>query len=435
MIELWGSFLSIFCSVLVFAGELLFCGSFFLRRQTGHRYWMGAACFLALELLIVFNIHGRTGLQMLLEIALYLAFLPFLYYAQWDRLLFVVVMFNAIGYSISYWADQFLMLTFDLNYEEFLWNIPLYSLRLVSGAILMLLLGVLVRRFHRPQPPVPRPLVWILVLALFPVLTLAVRLAAMSDTPEQWVWQICLVILDLVDMAALFLVDHMERSARQREQLIAAKERARVQDENIQALSQAYSTQRKMTHDFRAHLDALAGLLAQDKTGEAKTYLQQLRTQQTGRVLLVNTHNAAVDAILNQKGYQGKRLEADMRFSVSDLSPLRIPAVDVTVVLGNLLDNAIEACAAFAPQDRWVETRLIYHKDTAVPLLQITVANPSRPVEIVDGQIATSKPDPSLHGFGLQNVREVLSRYGAEHQLFYQDGRFVFQCEWPDRAL
>lgn len=435
MIELWGSFLSIFCTVLIYVGELLFCDSFFPHRRAGRRYWAEAACFLALELLIVFNIHGRTGLQMLLETTLYLTFLPFLYQAQWDRLLFVAVTFNAIGYSVSYWQNQLMMALFGLSYEEFVWNIPLYSLRMMSGAALLLLFGALVKHFHQPQPPVPRLLIWVLVLALFPVLTLAVRLAAAAVRPEQWVWQVCLVILDLVDFAALFLVDHMEQSARQREQLVAAKEQARVQDENIQALSQAYSAQRKMTHDFRAHLDALADLLAQDKTREARTYLQELRTQQTGRVLLVNTHNAAVDAVLNQKGYKGKRLEVDMRFSVSDLSPLHIPAVDVTVVLGNLLDNAIEACAAFAPQDRWVETRLIYHKDTAVPLLQITVVNPSRPVEIVDGRIATSKPDPSLHGFGLQNVREVLSRYGAEHQLFYQNGRFIFQCEWPDRAL
>lgn len=435
MIELWGSFLSIFCSVLVLAGELLFYDSFFSRRLTGRQYWMGVVCFFFLMLLVILNINGSIWLRMLLEIVLGLAFLPLVYQVKWDRLFFVIVTFSAVAYSISYWGDQFLMALFGLSYEEYVWNIPLYSLRMASWAVLILLLGAAAKRFHRPQPPVPRPLVWILVLALFPALTLAVRLAAAAVRPEQWVWQVCLVILDLVDFAALFLVDHMEQSARQREQLVAAKERARVQDENIQALSQAYSAQRKMTHDFRAHLDALADLLAQDKTREARTYLQELRTQQTGRVLLVNTHNAAVDAVLNQKGYQGKRLDVDMRFSVSDLSPLHIPAVDVTVVLGNLLDNAIEACAGFAPQDRWVETRLIYHNDAALPLLQITVANPSRPVEIVDGRIATSKPDPSLHGFGLQNVREVLSRYGAEHQLFYQDGRFAFQCEWPDRAL
>ena len=57
-------------------------------------------------------------------------------------------------------------------------------------------------------------------------------------------WQICLLILNLVDIAALILLDYLEENAENREKLIAANERAHVQDENIQALSQAYAGQR-----------------------------------------------------------------------------------------------------------------------------------------------------------------------------------------------
>ena len=62
---------------------------------------------------------------------------------------------------------------------------------------------------------------------------------------EQRVWQICLLILNLVDIAALILLDYLEENAENREKLIATNERAHVQDENIQALSQAYAGQRK----------------------------------------------------------------------------------------------------------------------------------------------------------------------------------------------
>ena len=62
---------------------------------------------------------------------------------------------------------------------------------------------------------------------------------------EQRVWQICLLILNLVDIAALILLDYLEENAENREKLIAANERAHVQDENIQALSQAYAGQKE----------------------------------------------------------------------------------------------------------------------------------------------------------------------------------------------
>lgn len=369
MIDAWGNFLSVFCSALVWLGQLFFYDSFLVRRLTGRRYWAGVFCFFVLSLLLVLNIHGRVWLQFPLELILDLGASFVLYQASWDYLFFVAAIFNSLCTSSSYWKDQLLMALFGLSYEEYVWNIPLYSLSMVSGAALMLLFGLWAKRFHRPQPSGSRPLVWVFVMALFPTLTLVVRLAATYATAAQRVWQVCLLILNLVDLATLFLLDYIERSAREREQLIATSERARVQEENIQALSQAYSTQRRMTHDFRAHLDALAELLAQGRAEEAKAYLHQLRTQQTGRVLLVNTHHAAVDAVLNQKGYQGRRMEIDMRFRVNDLSPLRIQAVDLTIVLGNLLDNAIEACAGFAPQERWEETQLIYRRDAVPPAL------------------------------------------------------------------
>ncbi len=271
-----------------------------------------------------------------------------------------------------------------------------------------------------------------LFATIFPILTLIVLLLSGSLSSESRIWQVSLVILNLVDVAALSLFGYMERTSMEREQLIAASERARIQDENIQALSQAYSTQRKMTHDFRAHLDALSSLLEQDDMEGARSYLAELRVRTTERILLVNSHNAAIDAVLNQKSYIGKQQGIDMRFRVSDLSALRIPAADSTIVLGNLLDNAIEACAKFEQEARWIEVRLLYHTNDNPAVLLITVTNPSLPVKIRNGKIATSKKNAMLHGFGLQNVEEILNRHEAEHTLSYTDGLFSFYCSWPD---
>jgi len=272
-----------------------------------------------------------------------------------------------------------------------------------------------------------------LFAVIFPILTLIVLLLTWSPSSEPQIWQVSLVILNLVDVAALSLFAYMERTSMEREQLAAARERAKVQDENIQALSQAYSTQRKMTHDFRTHLAALSSLLEQDDIEGARSYLAELRVRTTERILLVNSHNAAIDAVLNQKSYIGKQQNIDMRFRISDLSALHIPAADITIVLGNLLDNAMEACAKLEQKARWIEVRLLYHTNGNPDLLLITVTNPSLPVEIRNGKIATSKDNTMSHGFGLQNVEDILHRYEAEHTLSYKDGRFSFYCSWPDQ--
>ena len=232
----------------------------------------------------------------------------------------------------------------------------------------------------------------------------------------------------MVDVAALLLLDHLEQSAVNREKLVAATQRARVQDENIQALSQAYAGQRKMTHDYRAQLSTLSELLEQGNMVEAKSFLSEMKDHQSERILLINTHNAAIDAVLNQKGYTAQRQEIDMRFRVNDLSALKLPRVDVTIVLANLLDNALEACIQMPQTERWVSVQLLYGRG----VLSVCIINPSRPVEIAGGQIATTKPDPLLHGFGLRNVEDILDKYHAEYTFSFKDGRFIFTADWPD---
>lgn len=385
-------------------------------------------------MILVSIVSSHNGLRHLLEIVLNFGFCVLLYRGRWDRCFFVVFAVYTIFVSLNFWGDQFCMAAFDLSYEEYVWNIPLYSFVFLLRVFLLFSFSALVKRLHRPLVTTGRPLVWTPLFVAFPLLTLPVMLTAEIPAAEQNIWQICLVILDAVDVTTLFLLDRLERAALEREQLIAAGERARVQDENIGALSQAYGMQRKMTHDFRVHLDTLSDMAEQGDMQALREYLAELRERHTERVLLVNSHHAAVDAVLNQKGYRGLRQGVDMRFRVNDLSPLRIPAADLTIVLGNLLDNAIEACAALEEGERWVELQAVYEPEDAQPVLFLAVRNPSRPVEIQNGTIATSKPDALLHGFGLRNVQDILQRYGAGHTLSYENGVFLFCCDWPDLA-
>lgn len=264
--------------------------------------------------------------------------------------------------------------------------------------------------------------------AVFPISTLLIIWQIYTFPHEQQIWQICLLILDVVDVVALLLLDHLEQSAVNREKLVVAAERAHVQDENIQALSQAYAGQRKMTHDYRAQLSTLSELLEQGDLEEAKAFLSEMKDRQSERILLINTHNAAIDAVLNQKGYAAQRQGIDMRFRVNDLSALKLPRVDVTIVLANLLDNAMEACCQMPESERWVSVQLLYGQG----LLSISIINPSRPVQIAGGQIATTKPEPLLHGYGLRNVEDILDKYHAEYTFSFKDSRFIFTADWPD---
>lgn len=404
--------------------------SFFPRKKDKSVHWLFVVIgFLAIS---VFSVLIGSGfgytLKMLFEVTLYTTLCAILYQSRWDRRLFVVVTCYAVLYSVSYWTNAVCILLLHLTYEEYVWNIPLYSSVFLSRALMLIVLAVMVRKYHPPLSVDTQARAWVPLSVVFPLSTLLIIWQIYTFPNEPQIWQICLLILDVVDVVALLLLDHLEQSAVNREKLVAAAERARVQDENIQALSQAYAGQRKMTHDYRAQLSTLSELLEDGDLENAKAYLSEMRTRQSERVLLVNTHNAAIDAVLNQKGYAGRRQGIDMRFRVNDLSGLKLPRIDVTIVLANLIDNAMDACIQMPETKRWVSVQILYgHK-----MLSISIVNPSRPVQIIGGQIATTKPDPLLHGFGLRNVEDILEKYHAEYTFSFEDGRFIFTADWPD---
>lgn len=206
----------------------------------------------------------------------------------------------------------------DLTYEEYVWNIPLYSVAFILRLLAIFSIALLIQKYHQPLSVGKQARAWVPLSAVFPISTLLIIWQIYTFPHEQQIWQICLLILNVVDVVAILLLDHLEQSAINREKLVAAAERAHVQDENIEALSQAYAGQRKMTHDYRAQLSTLSELVDQGNLAEVKAFLSEMKDHQSERILLINTHNAAIDAVLNQKDYAGQRQGIDMRFRVNN---------------------------------------------------------------------------------------------------------------------
>lgn len=406
--------------------ERLLCEAFFPRRMEGARYFVLRLCWYGFAL-VGLTLSQKYMLQALWEmVGLYL-FCGTACQGRRSRRFFVVVTLCSLR-QVLWWCTRFFAVSASIAYKRD-W---LYEVLLCGFYGAGVVCAWMVRRCHPPMP-VSDTRVWLPVTAFFPLLTLMVLGAVAAGDEAMPLWMFSLLLLVIIDVADLLLLDHLEIGAREHEQLLVTGERMRIQEENLQALSQAYTAQRKMTHDFRAHLDMLEGLAEQENPGALRQYLKELRQQQTERILLVNSHHPAVDAILNQKGYAGQRQGIDMRFQVNDLSALQLPGVDLAVVLGNLLDNAMEACAAFPQEQRWVECRLLYEKTSHPPSLYLSVVNPSLPVEMPEEHSAAQKAEPSLHGFGMQNVADVLERYGAEYVCCYAEGRFTYSADWPDR--
>ena len=245
---------------------------------------------------------------------------------------------------------------------------------------------------------------------------------------------VCACFITFLQTAAMFLVSWMEQNAHYREETLSLQTKAQAQQESIEALSAAYAQQRKLTHDFQAHLDTLAGMLAQQPpdASAVQKYVQGLQAAQTDRILLINTHHAALDALLNQKALVAQKRKIDIQFSVNDLSAVKINMVDLTILISNTLDNAIEACEKLPDDDRRIFVQVLLEED----VLFYAVRNRSLPVNVQPGQLpVTTKIPPSLHGYGLENVRTTLKKYSSLYAINYADGWFGFATDLPNTLI
>lgn len=162
--------------------------------------------------------------------------------------------------------------------------------------------------------------------------------------------------------------------------------------ETVDSLTISYDSQRKMTHDFNNHLETIRSLIAVKDFDSATDYIDSIRNNAVP-VLMVKSNNSAIDAILNYKYSQATAKDIVMDFNINDLSAIPLSKEDVVSMLGNVLDNAIEAASKCANHKR-ISVKINRCEEETVIFVRNTI---SEPVEIIDNHIKSTKENSLEH--------------------------------------
>lgn len=195
---------------------------------------------------------------------------------------------------------------------------------------------------------------------------------------------------------------------------------------HYQEVKDIYLQMRSWRHDYHNHLQTFKAYLARGQVKELGKHLNELEAELDSIDTLVNSGNAMVDAILNSKLSLAKKQGIDLNVKVAVLADLPISDVDLCVILGNLLDNAIEACRQIEPGQRWL--RLYF--DTQGEQLYLSIQNAAK--EILNfnerNYISTKRGD---HGLGLKRVKLLLEKYQGFLNLQNEPGIFAAEVSVP----
>lgn len=233
------------------------------------------------------------------------------------------------------------------------------------------------------------------------------------------------IVLVITDILAILLLNYLEQQQRQIHDYSILQHDLKMEQDNITAWMNAYESQRQQTHEFQNQLLLLRGLAEKEAPGgELVQYLGQLMQTDLSTSLFVKTERTVVDVILNQKNAIARDKEISLKVYLDDLTNFALPDDALAVVLSNLIDNAIEACA----QIEDVTKRIIRLKMQVLPgESDLYIENyTSKPVEVINNQVMTTKKDALVHGYGLKNVEAILNQVDAVYAIEYREADHIF---------
>ena len=428
-------FFSLVFIAMEFALFLLFLDVFGTRRFRGKTYGAIAVLFVLLAFLWSNSYFYLVGpsfpWKMAVVITLFYLLCSALYRepAPLYRLFFVVLWY-LMHYLYSIILTTLPAFLLGISYQEFQ-DFRYAGYYILAAAVcfgsewgLTLAFRKLYRRMG--QPLHPRQLMLYFVFPAASLMSLATFLQLLSGMEvSQWFVLACCVALLLANTAVFYLLHQMEQAAQSQKKLVALGQQLQIQTANMESARGLYEAQRKATHDFRAQLEVLGQLLQSQEYDAAAKYLDAVSGRQWDRLVLVDCHHPILNALFNTRAGAAEARGIEIRFVVNDLSALPFDQADLTVLLANLLDNAIEACEKCSGP-RAIEVRALKEEG-----FFFSVRNTSLPVVIRDGQIPTTKPNPRLHGFGLPNVKAIVAKYHGTCAIQYDGGWFQFAGDMP----
>lgn len=187
-----------------------------------------------------------------------------------------------------------------------------------------------------------------------------------------------------------------------------------------------YKTMRGWRHDYHNHIQALLALSGDEE--KTKEYLLKLNDDLMQVDTVLKTGNVMVDAILNSKLslIQSKKIKVNAKAAVP--KKLKISEIDLCVIIGNLLDNAMEACLRQPEEDqRFIRVFIGVLKDQ----LYISVSNSVGGNIKKSGKTYLSSKGSETHGFGLMRIDRLTEKYNGYVNRQNEEGVFATEVLLP----
>lgn len=179
---------------------------------------------------------------------------------------------------------------------------------------------------------------------------------------------------------------------------------------------------KKIRHDMKKHLSNIGYMFETNQKKEAKEYIANLTDviNETRQVRFCE--NYIIDAILNKHMAVCKNKNIIMDLSTDRIPELSINPVDISAILDNLLDNAVEAVEKVEQKNKYIKIKLFIYKEN----FTIVIKNPYiGKINVESKEFMTTKYEKRKHGYGIKSIKSAIEKNNGIFQYYIEPSEFT----------
>ena len=269
-----------------------------------------------------------------------------------------------------------------------------------------------------------------LIAFIMSVITLVGLSVSMSFAEQPFSKEIEVQILILtvifvsINLILYIMIAQMQTLQKNKYELQLLREKMKFEESRHNEATAIWDNVRKVQHDMKHHLTVVSGQLESGQTDECKAYIRELLPTVERFGETVRTENKVLDYLINSKLCSIKDAQIVISGSVGDLSDIR--DIDLACLMGNILDNAIEAVAPL--ERKKIELLFMKQNSNRVIICKNTIA---KSVLAENRDLNSTKSGGNSHGYGHIIINKIVGDYDGMVEYFEEDGMFGIQVILP----
>lgn len=268
--------------------------------------------------------------------------------------------------------------------------------------------------------PIPKSILFVVMLIFLGFFYLEILIFKQNNI-DNMIASVSLICMLITNFVLIYLYDTASKIFQEHAYAMLAVREKNYYHKQTEILTRQQIELKQFRHDIKNRMIAIQEMIKENQKEDALEYTCKLVDKLNKTITYSMTGNNAIDSVINYKFTLAKEKGIDIKSNIVIPKDIRIDEDDIIVILGNAIDNAIEA-TDYLKKNKYIFLKMEYEKGA----LFIQIKNSYDSVLNKDSEkLITRKKQKNLHGIGLQNINSIVEKYNGGLEIEHTESEFI----------